>query len=159
MIKPLSRETMTNQKALRKIIEDIFKELEFEIYTDNQVKKLEEFPDKFVIRNSSYKTIYKQKGRSTFYVIDMTKNIRMRIEIKIQNTSGSVDEKFPYLYLNAATSHDADVLIILDGGGYKYSAKQWLENKIEEKWLITGDKEIKLLNVVDGLKYIEETFR
>lgn len=153
------RETMINQKAVRKILESTFRELEFKIFSQNEIGKLVELPDRFVVRNSTYITIYKQKGRSEFLVVDMVKNIKMRIEIKLQKTSGSVDEKFPYFYLNAATAHDADVLIILDGGGYKYGAKKWLENMIEEEWLLISEKKINIYNIVDGLKYIKETFK
>lgn len=88
----------------------------------------------------------------------MTKNIRLRIDIRIQNSSGSVDEKFPYLYINAATAHSDNVLIILDGKGYKRLAKKWLRDVILSKWLIVNDKKIYLHNIVNSIEFLKRMF-
>lgn len=49
------------------------------------------------------------------------------IECKWQQSAGSVDEKFPFLYLNIMKCRDPTVVVI-DGGGYKPSALPWLKS-------------------------------
>ena len=47
------------------------------------------------------------------------------IEVKWQHRAGSVDEKFPYLVENIAL-HPYPTIIVLDGDGFKPSAREWL---------------------------------
>ena len=51
------------------------------------------------------------------------------IESKWQQSSGSVDEKYPYLILNIQQSA-YETILVLDGGGYKKQAKTWLKKQI-----------------------------
>ena len=51
------------------------------------------------------------------------------IECKWQQKSGSVDEKYPFLLFNINKT-SVSTIIILDGGGYKPGAKQWLEEQV-----------------------------
>lgn len=57
------------------------------------------------------------------------------IESKWQQSSGSVDEKFPYLVLNIKTQTPYQTIIVLDGGGYKPLAEQWLRSEVDDKLL------------------------
>ena len=50
------------------------------------------------------------------------------IECKWQSSSGSVEEKFPFLVLNI-TRGEYDAIVILDGGGYNSGAEQWLRSE------------------------------
>ena len=55
-----------------------------------------------------------------FLVIIKKNNFRIRIECKWQQSSGSVDEKLPYLFLNAKDCMpEKDIMIIIDGKGWK----------------------------------------
>ena len=56
------------------------------------------------------------------------------IESKWQQSSGSVDEKYPFLVLNIKKSPYKTVLL-LDGQGYKPQAEKWLRNQIDDKLL------------------------
>ena len=47
------------------------------------------------------------------------------IESKWQQSSGSVDEKFPYLLLSIQAAA-YDTIVVLDGGGCSSGAKEWL---------------------------------
>ena len=60
---------------------------------------------------------------------------RLAIEIKWQQVSGSVDEKFPYIIENVKKRFPCPAIIILDGDGYKLGAKKWLEDQIDNKFL------------------------
>ena len=57
------------------------------------------------------------------------------IECKWQQGSGSVDEKFPFSVLNIEKSkqdYGVPSVIIIDGGGYKESALDWLKGQVNE---------------------------
>lgn len=151
-----STNTMVNQKVIRSTLEQIFLEHGYPILTTQKLKSIEEIPLKYVIKNAQYKTIYNRMGRSEFLIINTEKDINLRIEIKIQISSGSVDEKFPYLYLNSVLSHKEDVLIILDGDGYKLGAKKWLEQSVKDKWLMNDDKSVQIKNIVQSISYLQK---
>ena len=56
----------------------------------------------------------------------------MVIESKWQQSSGSVDEKFPYLVANIREQYPCATIIVLDGGGYKPGAEAWLRRQIDD---------------------------
>jgi len=51
------------------------------------------------------------------------------IETKWQEVGGSVDEKYPYLVLNIQMKYTTPTILILDGGGYKKGAEQWIRSQ------------------------------
>lgn len=52
------------------------------------------------------------------------------IESKWQQSGGSVDEKFPYFVLNIQQRHPSKTVVLLDGGGYKKQAEQWMRSQV-----------------------------
>jgi hypothetical protein len=59
-----------------------------------------QFGSELLLRNVPFVTIYGHPGKSEFVLLSERYGLRIRIECKWQQSSGSVDEKFPYLYLN-----------------------------------------------------------
>ncbi len=52
------------------------------------------------------------------------------IETKRQSVAGSVDEKLPYVFLNARENYpEFDFVLVLDGNGWKPGARKWVETK------------------------------
>ena len=51
------------------------------------------------------------------------------IESKWQEVGGSVDEKYPYLVLNIQMKYTTPTILLLDGGGYKKGAEQWIRSQ------------------------------
>ncbi len=49
------------------------------------------------------------------------------IEAKWQQTSGTVDEKYPYFVMNIWAS-EYQTVIVLDGGGYRPGAEKWVRS-------------------------------
>ncbi len=55
------------------------------------------------------------------------------IESKWQQSSDSVDEKFPFLVLNIREKYPSSTIVVLDGGGYKKGAEKWLREQADDK--------------------------
>lgn len=55
----------------------------------------------FVVRNVPYVSIYGSSSRSEFLYRDSALGHDIRIECRWQQVPGSVDEKLPFLYMNA----------------------------------------------------------
>jgi hypothetical protein len=53
----------------------------------------------------------------------------LALEVKWQQSTGSVDEKFPYLALNIKECYPCPALIIADGGGQRPGALHWLRGQ------------------------------
>lgn len=58
------------------------------------------------------------------------------IESKWQDSSGSVDEKFPYLVANIKTCYPCPVIVMAGGGGARADAIRWLKAQIDGVHLI-----------------------
>lgn len=54
----------------------------------------------------------------------------LAIEVKWQQSTGSVDEKFPYLVLNIQQCYRCPALVVADGGGQRPGALQWLRGQV-----------------------------
>jgi hypothetical protein len=57
------------------------------------------------------------------------------IEAKWQQTSGSVDEKYPYNVLNIQTKYPYPAIIVIGGSGYKRGAEKWLRDQVKDNLL------------------------
>lgn len=112
---------------------------------------------KYVVLNAPFETIYNHRGMTEFLIINRELERKIRIECKWQQAAGSVDEKFPYMYLNAVTKYpENEVIILLDGNGYKDGAKQWLEEAIETNLANTENKNIKLMSLNEFIIYFNQ---
>ena len=68
------------------------------------------------------------------------------IESKWQEKAGSVDEKFPFLVQNVREKYPYATIIVLDGGGYKKGAEEWLRKQ-------TGPKLLRVFNMMEFQKW------
>jgi hypothetical protein len=59
------------------------------------------------------------------------------VECKWQESSGSVDEKFPFTVLNVGKV-GVPCVILIDGGGYKEAAFQWLKEQVDPTKSLIG---------------------
>ena len=128
------------------------------------IKKPEDYGDELVLTNVPYKTIYGHRGFTEFLLISKSKGLRVRIECKWQQSTGSVDEKLPYLYMNCIQSiPENDIIIIIGGGGMKKGAIQWLKDAVDNKLFqdsapITPSKQIRVFSLDDFLGWANRTF-
>lgn len=115
--------------------------------------------DKLAITQVPYTTIYGCKGKTEFVMINKTLGRRIRIECKYQNAAGSVDEKLPYTYLQAALAYEEDETILcLGGSGFKKGAKEWLKKTCDSRWMLEGkpNRKIKLMTVDEITAFIND---
>lgn len=118
--------------------------------------------EELLIKNVPYRTIYNHHGKTEFLLISRKYSLEVRIECKWQQASGSVDEKFPYLYLNCIEAMpERDIIIIIDGGGAKEGSVKWLKKAVEQNLYTEKDrmKNIKIFNLVEFVKWANSTFR
>lgn len=111
---------------------------------------------KLVICQYPFNSIYEHIGKTEFLIINKPKERVIRVECKWQQDAGSVDEKFPYMYLNCIYGYEeAEIILIVDGGGYKPGARAWLEKVIDNKWLIDekNPKAIRLMTISEFTAY------
>lgn len=115
--------------------------------------------DKFLIHNAPYHSIYtvtlpqleQKESRSEFIISDPIAGIFCRIECKWQDSSGSVDEKLPYLYLNAVECwQENEIIILIDGKGWRTGALSWLKNAVDSrKWRDDPEKDTRNISMMD----------
>ena len=153
-----------NGKVFENMMIPIFADAGFEVFTQSDLKKKKvqkkiQTLKRYVVRNSSYITIYGEGGKTEFVIIDDPR--RIRVEAKFQASNGSVDEKYPYMLLNGIFQYpESEIIFVVDGGGYKPGARKWLENRIKENWLDYKErgKDIKLMTITEFATWFNHEF-
>lgn len=110
-----------------------------------------------------YTTIYGQRGYTEFLAQSARHGLNTRIECKWQQSSGSVDEKLPYLYLNCVEAMpEHDIIIIVGGGGMKPGAIPWLKAAVKQQKYLTESatrKNIQVFSLEEFLAWANRTLR
>jgi hypothetical protein len=154
-------------KVLERTVESTFKAKGFEIlmFRDWERRKEAYSPD-VLLKHCPFKNIYNHDGYTEFLLYSKTypsPNRAIRIECKWQQSSGSVDEKFPYLYLNFIEAMpEKELVIIVDGNGARSGAVSWLKDAARYKKYTTGvnqDKEIRVFSLTEFIQWANNTFR
>jgi hypothetical protein len=97
-------------------------------------KDKKKYGDEVLICGAPYTSIYGHNGKTEFLALSQRLSRSIRIECKWQQSAGSVDEKFPYLYLNCVQAMpENEIVIIVDGGGAKESAINWLRQAARDR--------------------------
>ncbi len=153
-----------NGRVFENMMVPIFKDAGFEVFVESELKTptIQEKVStlqRYVIKNAAYTTIYNEGGKTEFVIVEG--NRRIRVEAKYQSTAGSVDEKYPYMLLNGIYQYpENEIIFVVDGGGYKPGARQWLEDHIKNNWLdyqSTG-KIIKLMTIAEFANWFNHEF-
>ena len=149
-----------NGKAFEDMMTTLFQTHRFEVTTEAEMnRRTEPLPDRYVIKNAKYKTIYEEGGRTEFVIVDGER--RIRVEAKFQMSQGSVDEKFPYMLLNGIYAYpENEVIFVVDGDGYKPGARVWLQRQIDNDWLEYREhgKDIKLMRLIEFVNWFNAEF-
>ncbi|WP_404392258.1 PD-(D/E)XK nuclease superfamily protein [Pseudoalteromonas phenolica] len=86
-------------------------------------------PNTFNTRNS-YEDMYGTNRQSSFLVNSSHYGL-IRVEAHRQESSGSVDQKFPFFFKSLLKAPEHNLVIVFDGDGYKKEAYRWLLNEAE----------------------------
>lgn len=125
-------------------------------------KNPDNYGDELLLKNVPYKTIYKHNGNTEFLLISKRNNLKIRIECKWQQVAGSVDEKLPYLYLNAIEAmQEKDIIILIDGNGWKKGAITWLKKAVSNNLYTTvlnHGKNIMVFTLTEFFSWANDTF-
>lgn len=123
----------------------------------------EDKQDELLIQNAPYATLYGSKGKTEFLLRSKKYNLEVRIECKWQQSAGSVDEKLPHLYLSAVDAMpENNVIILIDGNGFRDGAITWLRNAAKDKLYITEEtrhKNVMIMNATEFMTWANNTFR
>lgn len=127
------------------------------------IKNKPAYGGELLIKKVPYEGLYKHASNTEFLVVSRAHNIETRIECKWQQSSGSVDEKFPYLFLNCTEKMtEPQIIVLLDGGGAKQGAIDWFKRSCEnfnhnsEK---NSGRRVELMSTVEFLQWVNNTFR
>lgn len=116
-----------------------------------------------LVRDVPYTTIYGHPGKTEFLIRSARFGLEVRIECKWQQSPGSVDEKFPYLYLNCLECMpERRIIILVDGGGAKPGSIRWLREVCQSgryRTPATVDKTIEVMDLREFLIWANRTFR
>ncbi|MCR4443251.1 MAG: hypothetical protein NUV48_14045 [Peptococcaceae bacterium] len=145
-----------------------FREVPYLEYTryvkkNGQLDADDKYGTELLLKNAQFCSIYGHSSKTEFLMISKKHNIEIRIECKWQQTSGSVDEKFPYTYLNCIEAMPEQIIIIIiDGGGFKQGAIDWLKAAAKNKLYTTNrnrNKEIRVMNIAEFIAWANLTFK
>ncbi|QQR99115.1 MAG: 4-diphosphocytidyl-2C-methyl-D-erythritol kinase [Sphingobacteriales bacterium] len=139
------RKTNITGTQLEKAVQTVLFSKGFEI---EMYRKWDENPENYgkelLLKNVPFTTIYGHKGNTEFLLLSEKYKLKIRIECKWQQSPGSVDEKLPYLYLNTIESMpENNIIILIDGNGFKSGAKKWLKDAVSKKLYTTKNNENK----------------
>jgi hypothetical protein len=131
-------------------------------------------PKRILVKRVPYTTLYGSAGTTEFLLLAQdahttkefplpqnTGELLCRIECKWQQSAGSVDEKFPYLYLSCVEAMPEKNIIILHGGGkFRAGAVAWLKQAVSEKKYMTpmNQKNIAVMAVEEFMTWVSHAF-
>lgn len=136
------------------------KGFEVEMYR-KWVKDPSRYGGELLLKNVPYSTIYGHQGNTEFLLKSTLRNMEVRIECKWQQVAGSVDEKFPYLYLNCVDMMpEAHIIILVDGNGYKQGAIAWLKDAVENRRYQdeNNNKTIQIMSLTEFIIWANRNF-
>jgi hypothetical protein len=146
----------------------------FEILSNAQYEKARAtnapLPARFLVKGPPFDTLYGTKGKTEYRIhcrdISPTKAFPVegdfvcRVECKYQATAGSVDEKFPYLYLSCVEAMpERNIIILMEAKGARAQAVKWLANAVlQQKYDPTKSKRIVLMTIAEFMEWSHNAF-
>lgn len=162
-VDPQGRKASLFGRELENVVEEILSEKG--IYAINytnwvndvtsSVEIMESMDSKGVLlKRVPYTRFHGGNGIGEFVLIrDGKKDIR--IECRLQNVAGSADDKLAALQLDAEAFDEKEVIIVLEGYGFKNSVVRWFKDKCES----IKYKSIKVLNLNEFVSWAESELK
>jgi hypothetical protein len=154
----------SNGRVLENIVESSLNTKGFTStnYKDWQKDPLQ-YSDELLLKNVPYLNVYNHASKTEFVIKSKHYHLNTRIECKWQQASGSVDEKYPFLFLNCAERmNEPQIIILLDGGGAKPGAIDWLKDACQnfnQQEKGRSDRRIELMNSTEFLQWVNKTLK
>ena len=157
------RQTNITGTQLEKTVQTVLMEKGFELEMYRKWEKNpRDYGKELLLKNVPFTTIYEHGGNTEFLLLSEKYNSRIRIECKWQQSAGSVDEKLPYLYLNTIEAMpEKEIIILIDGDGFKEGAKTWLRNAVKEKLYTkeNNNTNVQVFSLVEFFTWANRTFQ
>lgn len=130
---------------------------------DNNELAMKKAGKRIALRQPPYTTLYGRPGRYDFLLIAPELEEPVWIETKYQKTSGSIDEKAPYVFFNALTAVPGKHVIILVGGeGWREGAIKWIYAAKDNKQFLEmanyPGKRVDVMNPDEFTSWLENVF-
>jgi hypothetical protein len=125
-------------------------------------------PERYVVRNYPSPTIYGTQGRKEAFIVapgpapefvsDKDGRVRILVEAKWQEASGSVDEKMPFVWMSFIESDIRNWIVIMDGAYWRTPRGKrvvdWMQARrahSDRRWyVVTANQFIHLATKVWG---------
>lgn len=96
----------------------------------------------FLLKNVPYINMFGGNSRGEF-VLKLNNKAPIRIEVRMQTVTGSVDEKIPYLIGNCCYFEEKHVILVLEGDSMREKAREFAKNAAK----VIGHKDINVFNL------------
>ena len=116
---------MRHGKILPYALEQLFEMLGIPVMSYWEYRYAVEEPAAAAVKDVPFTTIYGCKGTTDFVLYDHARGLRIRFWCKWQETSGTVDEKLPYLCGNIKQFPENEVVFVVGGAGWRDGAMGW----------------------------------
>ena len=131
-VDPQGSKANSNGRRLEDLVEAVLCKYDIDALSYNEwlngVVKIPNDIKGILFKNVPYINVYGSNSRGEFLLF-LKGYPDTRIECRSQTVSGSVDEKLPYLLENCKVFDEKNVIVVLEGNGYKTRAKEWfIEN-------------------------------
>lgn len=146
----------------------------FEVFSNRDYEKAQKkasiLPPRYLVKGPPYETIYGTKGKTEFRLhcadlsptdaFPVSGDFVCRIECKYQASAGSVDEKFPYLYLSCVEAvPEKNIIILMEAKGARVQALKWLTNAVlQQKYDPTKSKRIVIFTIAEFITWSNDAF-
>ena len=127
-------------------------------------------PPRYLVKGPPYETIYGTKGKTEFRLhcadvappkhFPLSGDFVCRLECKYQATAGSVDEKFPYLYLSCVEAMpEKNIIILMEARGARVQAVKWLADAVlQQKYDPHKTKRIVIMSIAEFIGWSNDAF-
>lgn len=156
-----ARDTNSGRKSGETLVEASFRARGIPVYgyrawcTSDEYETLD---GSFVIKDHPYETVYGTAGKLEFFLYEKGK-VAYGIEVKHQSTSGSVDEKLPYVVLNALRKWESPkAILVLSGAHWDTARGKKIRNAMEELATSIKKDKLQIMNVNEFNNWISKRY-
>lgn len=117
---------------------------------------------RMALRQPPYTTLYGSPGRYDFVLLAKELPTPVWIETKYQKVGGSIDEKAPYVFLNALSAVPGrHVVILIGGAGWREGAQSWIRAAGDDRRFRDmanyPDKRVDIMNPDEFAAWLDRT--